>query len=34
MANCRHNVQFECQAPAINIGFDANQADCLTYAPA
>ena len=34
MANCQHNVQFECQAPAINIGFDANQAECLTYAPA
>lgn len=34
MAACQHNVRFECQAPAISVGFAANHADCLTYAPA
>lgn len=34
MANCQHNVQYECQAPGISVGFEANKADCLTYAPA
>lgn len=31
MADCQHNVQFECQAPGIAVGYVSNQADCLTY---
>lgn len=33
MSGCQHNVRFECQAPAITIGSEQSQADCLTYAP-
>lgn len=34
MSDCQHNVQLECQAPGISVGFEQRQADCLTYAPA
>lgn len=34
VSDCRHNVQFECQAPGIDIGYVEGSADCLTYAPA
>ncbi|MET9065195.1 DUF1540 domain-containing protein [Streptosporangium sandarakinum] len=33
MADCRHNDQFECQAPGITVGAGENGADCLTYDP-
>lgn len=32
MSDCKHNVDFECQAPGgIKIGFQLNGVDCLTY---
>jgi hypothetical protein len=34
MSDCQHNVQLECQAPGIDIGYSLDEADCLTYAPA
>ena len=34
MAECRHNVNLECQAPGINVGYQQQSADCLTFAPA
>ncbi|MCC5574814.1 DUF1540 domain-containing protein [Microtetraspora sp. AC03309] len=34
MSDCRHNVQFECQAPGIVVGYSHDDAECLTYAPA
>lgn len=34
MADCRHNVNLECQAPGIDVGFHRNEVDCLTYQPA
>ncbi|WP_314612857.1 DUF1540 domain-containing protein [Streptomyces stackebrandtii] len=33
-AECRHNRQLECHAPAITVGYQENNVDCLTYAPA
>jgi hypothetical protein len=33
MSDCRHNVNLECQAPGITVGFRQDEADCLTYAP-
>lgn len=32
MGNCRHNVDFECQAPGITVDFLSDEADCLTFA--
>ncbi|MFF4771617.1 DUF1540 domain-containing protein [Microtetraspora fusca] len=34
MSDCRHNVQLECQASGIVVGYAQDAADCLTYAPA
>jgi hypothetical protein len=34
MSDCRHNVDFECRAPGITVGYHRTDADCLTYAPA
>ncbi len=34
MSDCRHNTQFECQAPGIEVGPQHDAAECLTYAPA
>ncbi|MFG2986352.1 DUF1540 domain-containing protein [Streptomyces sp. NPDC048258] len=34
VANCRHNVQFECRAPGITVGYQQSEVDCLTFAPA
>ncbi|MEY9213872.1 DUF1540 domain-containing protein [Thermobifida halotolerans] len=34
MSDCQHNVQFECQASGIAVGYRQEQADCLTYSPA
>ncbi|WP_236567887.1 MULTISPECIES: DUF1540 domain-containing protein [unclassified Nocardiopsis] len=34
MSDCQHNTQLECQAPGISVGYEKNQVDCLTYAPA
>ncbi len=33
MSDCTHNVDFECQAPNITVGFQQNGVDCLTYQP-
>lgn len=33
-AECRHNVQLECQAPGIDVGYADHEANCMTYAPA
>ncbi|MFI6264710.1 DUF1540 domain-containing protein [Micromonospora sp. NPDC051006] len=30
-ADCRHNAQLECRAPAIRVGPDNDLADCMTY---
>ncbi|MCP9999315.1 DUF1540 domain-containing protein [Streptomyces werraensis] len=32
MADCRHNSGLECHAPAISVGYEHEQVDCLTYA--
>ena len=32
MSGCLHNVDLECQAPGISVGFVQDGADCLTYA--
>ncbi|MFH9175002.1 DUF1540 domain-containing protein [Streptomyces albogriseolus] len=32
MADCRHNSGLECHAPAITVGYEREQVDCLTYA--
>lgn len=34
MADCNYNMQFECQAPGIVVGYQEQVVDCLTYAPA
>ncbi|MBB2913632.1 hypothetical protein FHS43_004941 [Streptosporangium becharense] len=34
MADCHHNVRFECQAPGIVVGYAREDIDCLTYDPA
>lgn len=35
MSDCRHNADFACHAPAgITVGYQQNEVDCLTYAPA
>lgn len=34
IAECRHNSQFECQAPGIEVGPKQEPAECLTFAPA
>jgi Domain of Unknown Function (DUF1540) len=34
MADCQHNIDLECQAPSIVVGFQHNEVSCLTYAPA
>ncbi|QUH02868.1 DUF1540 domain-containing protein [Saccharopolyspora erythraea] len=34
MGDCQHNVDLECQAPGISVGFHENTVDCLTYQPA
>lgn len=34
MSDCRHNVELECRAPGITVGYRQTEADCLTYAPA
>lgn len=34
MADCRHNVNLECQAAGIAVGMRHGEADCLTYSPA
>jgi hypothetical protein len=31
MADCTHNVDLECRAPAISVGAQRDTADCLTY---
>ncbi|MCP2167363.1 DUF1540 domain-containing protein [Goodfellowiella coeruleoviolacea] len=33
MADCQHNVDLECRAPAISVGARQDVADCLTYSP-
>ncbi|MER7440556.1 hypothetical protein [Micromonospora avicenniae] len=30
-ADCQHNDQLECRAPAIRVGPDNDLADCITY---
>jgi len=30
-ADCRHNADLECHAPAITVGPDMDMADCMTY---
>jgi hypothetical protein len=30
-AECQHNTDLECHAPAITVGAAADRADCLTY---
>jgi hypothetical protein len=32
-ADCRHNSDLECRAPAIEVGGGADVADCKTYEP-
>ena len=34
VAACRHNVQFECGAPGITVGYQQSEVDCLTFAAA
>jgi hypothetical protein len=34
VSDCRHNVNLECQAPGITVGFQRDVVDCLTYQPA
>lgn len=34
MADCRHNIQYECRAPQISVGYEHSEVDCLTYASA
>jgi hypothetical protein len=34
MAECQHNVDLECQAAGIVVGYQHNEVDCLTYQPA
>ena len=31
MSGCRHNRDFECEAPSIHVGMHADHADCLTF---
>lgn len=33
MSECRHNVDLECQAPRIDVGFHEEAIDCLTFQP-
>src|SRR5574342_145804 len=33
-ADCVHNSELECHAPAVTVGAGADEADCLTYRPA
>lgn len=34
VAECEHNVNLECQAPGIQVGYQQNSVECLTYQPA
>lgn len=31
MSDCKHNVDLECQAAGIVVGYQHNEVDCLTY---
>jgi hypothetical protein len=31
MSDCEHNVELECQAPSINVGYRITDIHCLTY---
>ncbi len=31
VSSCRHNVDLECQAPGIDVGYAHNTVDCLTF---
>ncbi|WP_202805980.1 DUF1540 domain-containing protein [Actinopolymorpha alba] len=32
-ADCMHNIDLECQAPGIVVGYRESEVDCLTYQP-
>lgn len=34
MSDCRHNEQFECRAPGVNVGYVQDGVYCTTYQPA
>jgi hypothetical protein len=33
MSDCMHNVDLECRAPGIRVGFQQKEVACLTYQP-
>ncbi|MEN3584282.1 hypothetical protein AAH978_09025 [Streptomyces sp. ZYX-F-203] len=33
MADCRHDRELECHAPAVTVGYRRDEIGCLTYAP-
>ena len=30
-SSCTHNESLECAAPSVNVGYEADEPDCLTY---
>jgi len=33
LSDCQHNMDYECSAPNIMVGFKGGQPDCLTFIP-